>query len=397
MKKRILCWTFVIACLQASPLLAQYTLFTPEGSFAIEVSLPNSELVRLPIYRNSISSLEVLGDYIVGGTSAREGLSPFVFAASLKERKLLHVKDLEEVAGGQQCISSGFARGKDNTLYAGTLAGKDAPGGHLIGVTLGPDGAVNIRDLGVPVAGEGVFSLLCNSRGTTLYGITYPSGLFFQYDIATGKTKTYDDIAADEKARRVAREYSISPENYLGKALVEDNQGLIYGSMPVNKLFYFDPSDESFHVLDQELPEVWGRRTLGQVEAWAKAPDGKLYGGNAGDGQLFELDPATKIIRNLGKPIMMNRLRGLTFGKDGKLYGIAGALPGYAHLFSYDPDGKGYVDMGNPEFEMKAPGIEQGILWRGFQLGTITSSEDKRYIVMGEDEDLSQLLIFPVE
>ena len=93
---------------------------------------------------------------------------------------------------------------------------------------------------------------------------------------------------------------------------------------------------------------------------------------------------------------MMNRLRGLTTAKDGKIYGIAGAAPGYAHLFSYD-EKNGFVDMGNPEFEMKAPGIEQGINWRGFQLGSIASSEDGKYIVIGEDESLSQLLVFPTQ
>src|SRR5690606_25368930 len=97
---------------------------------------------------------------------------------------------------------------------------------------------------------------------------------------------------------------------------------------------------------------------------------------------------------NLGKRIMMNRLRGLAFGKNGKLYGLAGSLPGYAHLFSYDTKNGGYQDMGNVEFEMAAPGIEQGIQRRGFQLGSIAASEDGKYIVMGEDEDLSQLLVF---
>ena len=134
---------------------------------------------------------------------------------------------------------------------------------------------------------------------------------------------------------------------------------------------------------------------MGAVESWTKSENGLLYGGNAGDGQLFELNPETKRVKNLGKPIMMNRLRGLTNAKDGKIYGIAGAAPGYSHLFSYD-EKNGFVDMGNPEFEMKAPGIEQGINWRGFQLGTITSSEDGKYIVMGEDESLSQLLVFPI-
>ncbi|MCK5468800.1 MAG: hypothetical protein KAI99_09825, partial [Cyclobacteriaceae bacterium] len=159
---------------------------------------------------------------------------------------------------------------------------------------------------------------------------------------------------------------------------------------------YFNPKNEHFHYLDDSIPEVWGRKTMGSVESWTKSKNGILYGGNSGDGQLFELDPKTKRVKNLGKPIMMNRLRGLTTAKDGKIYGIAGAPPGYAHLFSYD-ENVGYVDMGNPEFEMKAEGIEQGIKWRGFQLRTIVSSEDGKYIIMGEDESLSQLLVFPAD
>jgi hypothetical protein len=72
------------------------------------------------------------------------------------------------------------------------------------------------------------------------------------------------------------------------------------------------------------------------------------------------------LIENLGKPVMMPRITGLTFGADGKLYGVAGASPGYVHLFSYDPSGRGFVDLGNPRFTMTEPGLEQGIAWRGF-------------------------------
>jgi hypothetical protein len=162
-------------------------------------------------------------------------------------------------------------------------------------------------------------------------------------------------------------------------------------------MFAFDPTKKTFQFLETPLPAVWGREVLGQVEAWAKAPDGKLYGGNAGDGQLFVLDPVTKKIKNLGKPMMMARLQALAFGRDGKLYGLAGGAPGYSHLFYYDEKGAGFVDLGNPEFTMVAPGIEQGIMWRGFQLSTLAASADGKYMVIGEDEALSQLMIFPVE
>jgi hypothetical protein len=93
---------------------------------------------------------------------------------------------------------------------------------------------------------------------------------------------------------------------------------------------------------------------------------------------------------------MMPRIKGLAFGFDGKLYGVGGATPGNAHLFSYNPAGRSFIDLGNPRFLMKEPGIEQGIFWRGFQIGTVAASEDHRFIVLGEEESLSQLMVFPV-
>lgn len=379
-------------------LLAQYTFFTPKENFAIEVSLPNTELKRLPIYRNSISSLIVIEDNIIGGTSAIEGLTPYIFVASLKRRQVIEIKDINEIIPGQQAIPTGFCRGHNNTLFAGTLANKNPDGsngdGHLFRLDLAADGGVTIIDMGAPVRGEGVLSLTLDAENNLLYGVSYPSGLFFKYIIESKETRIYKDIAVTDTQVKLLKEYELGPSDYLCKSLIQ-SEGLIFGSTPVNSLFYFDPKNDSFHLFD-DIPEVWGRRTLGQVESWAKSANGKIYGGNSGDGQLFEIDPVSKEVKNLGKPIGMNRLRGLTFGKDGRLYGIAGGYPGYTHLFSYDEQ-EGFRDLGNPEFTMAAPGIEQGLLWRGFQLGTITSSQDGKYIVMGEVESLSQLLIFAIE
>lgn len=389
----------IMISLWSNRLFSQYTFFNPAGAFAIEVSLANTNLTRMPMYRNSIASLAVSGDYIIGGTKAKEGLTPFIFTASLSQQAMTDLEDLNQTIEGQQSIQTGFCRGKDNQLFAGTIANKNFDNiqgdGHLIRISVNKKGIITVEDLGVPVKGEGIFSLSCNAEGTMLYGISFPSGKFFSYTIENRQTKVYDDIVPTEKSLKILEaEYALSPEDYLGKSLICDEKGFIYGSLPINKLFYFDPQKETFEIFDSELPEVWGRRTLGRIEAWAKAKDGTLYGGNSGDGQLFAFDPVSRELKNLGKPIMMNRLKGLTFGKNGKLYGIAGALPGYAHLFSYDAEKGGYQDLGNPEFRMTAPGIEQGIQWRGFQLRTIAASEDGKYIVMGEDEALSQLLVF---
>jgi hypothetical protein len=390
----------MIVFFTSNPLFSQYTFYKPAEGFGIELSLSNTTLKRLPVYRNSIASLIVSGDNIIGGTEAREKLSPYLFVASLSKREVVSTLDISEVVKGQRSIQAGFVRWKGNNLITGTIANKTAgnagAGGHLLQVKTGNPDPVHITDLGVPVRGEGVYALAGDTGTNMVYGITYPSGIFFSYDYLTAKYKTYNEGAPTAAARdTLTREYHENPEDYLCSSLVVADNGRVYGTIAINRVFYFEPRDESFHIIS-DLPEVWGRRTLGKAEAWAKAGDGTLYGGNAGDGQLFSVDPASNKLKNLGKPVMMNRLRGLCFGSDGKLYGIAGALPGYAHLFSYDIKGNGFTDMGNPQFILKAPGIEQGIEWRGFQLRTITASEDGKFIVMGEDESLSQLLVLPV-
>ena len=397
---RIFKYGFLVLILNYRVIQSYAQVYEPMQGFAIEVSLENSDLTRLPIYQNSISSLIVNGDYIIGGTSAADGLSPYIFTASLSERKVISIQELNKTVSRQKSIESGFCQGKNHTLYAGTIDGNGSAinssgGGHLLQVQVDKKGAIDVKDLGIPVPGESVYSLISDSSGTILYGISFPSGVFFTYNINTGQTKIFKDIVPSSKDIEALKLYILDPRDYLCKSLILDNEGMVYGSAPINKLFYFNPKDESFHILEDILPTGWGLRMLGRIDSWTKSADGKLYGGNAGDGQLFVLNPSSKKIKNLGNPVMMNRLRGLVFGKNGKLYGIAGAPPGYTHFFSYDGE-NGFHDFGNPQFDMVAPGIEQGIGWRGFNIGTLVSSEDGKYLVMGEDEALSQLLIFIV-
>ncbi len=394
--------TFLYFCLSFCFLqtFSQYTFFKEKQGFAIEVSLSNSKLIRLPAYRSAISSLAIIGDQIIGGTTAEETLSPFVFTASFSKKEMTSRTDLADIIPGQRSIATGFFRGKNNTLYAGTIANKITDStygdGHLLEIKYNAGEQPVIIDLGTPVKGEGVFSLTIDTAAGMLYGLSFPSGVFFTYRLSAKVIKVYPHTATTPATKDTLHQFSIGPEKYLSRALAVDHNGRVYGSKPVNRMFVFNPVTEIFSILNDPLPDVWGRNVLGQADALITAKDGKIYGGNSGDGQLFEIRKEDSKIRNLGKPIMMNRIKGLVFGADNKLYGIAGAPPGYAHFFSYDPSSEGFADYGNPQFIMKAPGIEQGIEWRGFRLGSITTTEDKKYIILGEDESLSQLLIYPV-
>lgn len=377
---------------------AQYTFFNPKGSFAIEASLESTDELRMPMYQNAMSSLTVSGDFILGGTTAEKGLSPLIFTSSLAQRKLTAIKQLEEVVKGQLSIGTGFSRAKSgNVFYAGTMPQPGTGlGGHIIELQVNSQGRIAVKDLGEPVAGEGIFAMTFNPDRNECYGIVHPSGKFFSFNLKTGKSRVYDQTAPSAKDLETYHSFALKPEDFLGRALIIDQQGRIYGSKAINKLFCFDPATQTFSVLKDELPFVWGREAMGRIDSWAKMPDGTIYGSNAADGQLFRLDPVKQSLVNLGKPIMMPRIMAMSPGKNGMLYGVAGASPGYAHLFSYHPK-KGFRDLGNPEFRMITPGLEQGINWRGFQIASMASSENANYIIMGENEALSQLMVFPAE
>lgn len=368
--------------------------FSPRGAFAIEVSLENSPWPRLPMYRNAITSLAVVGDYAIGGTSAKPGLSPYLFAASLSKRALEKVFPLDQAVAGQRSIPGGFGRGPDGSLYAGTIPQSKSGSGHLIRVAIDGD-QLAVSDLGIPLAGEGVFTVVADAKRETIYGLTYPSGRFFSFHLPDSKVILYDQTAPDNAALKLLSEYVLKPDDYLSRRLVIDAAGRVYGSCPLGGLFRFDPASGKIDIRRNVIPSVSGHRGVARVDAWAMAPNGTIYGSNAGDGQLFTLNPDNGRIVNLGKPGIMTRMKGIAFGRDGALYGVTGGRPGYAHVFTYQAS-RGLTDLGSPACTMVAPGIEQGIPWRGFQIATVAASEDGRYIVMGEDEALSQIIILPV-
>lgn len=389
--------TFLIALLLAVTARAERTtgFFQPAESFAVEVSLDNSPYLRLPIYRSAITSLEVGGDHAIGGTTASEGSSPFLFAVSLSQRRLVSILDVERVVPGQVAVVSGFGRGREGLLFAGTLARQDGDSGHLLQVTVNNAGGVQATDLGAPVPGEGVFALTADAARGMLYGLSYPTGKFFARSLADGQVRTFDSTSPDKRERAAYSQLALRPRDYLSRRLVVDRDGRVYGSQPSSRLFRYDPRTGTLEVLTARLPAEWDRSALGRIDAWAVAADGALYGGNAGGGEIFRLDPATGALTNLGKAISTPRVKGLAFAADGRLYGIGGATPGYSHLFSYDAR-EGFADLGNPCFPMVGEGLAPGIFWRGFQLESLAVSEDGRYVVMGDDEALSQLMVFKV-
>src|SRR5262245_42960862 len=215
--KRLFLISAACACLSIA-LQAEYTFFTPPGSFTVEVSLENSPHLRLPIYRNAITSLEVLGDYALGGTSASPGRSPFLFAVSLSKRRVEAVLDVSTVLPGQRCIQSGFGRGEEEFLYGGTIPDKSGDSGHLFKFRVQAN-EIEAFDLGVPVAGQGIFALSLDALRGKIYGISHPSGSFFAQDLQNHTTKIFDQTSPTKEIVAFLHHYALKPADYLSRRL----------------------------------------------------------------------------------------------------------------------------------------------------------------------------------
>ncbi|MBK8884906.1 MAG: hypothetical protein IPN67_21910 [Bacteroidales bacterium] len=82
---------------------------------------------------------------------------------------------------------------------------RDYPGGHLYRYSPGsgntkvklPEMSCETEDLGIPLANNSIYALTINPQGDEIYGITYPDGHFFVYNI---KLKKFSSPGAiDEK------------------------------------------------------------------------------------------------------------------------------------------------------------------------------------------------------
>jgi hypothetical protein len=133
--------------------------------------------------------------------------------------------------------------------------------------------AVSVICVGQPVPGEGVFALAGDSSARALFGIVHPSGRFFAHDIAGGRTRVFADTAPSKRTLASLRDYAASVEDVLARRLAVDQSGRVYGSMPVNKLFRFEPKTETVEVLADEI-------ILGQDRA---VKDHKKGGSREGD------------------------------------------------------------------------------------------------------------------
>ncbi|HEU4682875.1 MAG TPA: hypothetical protein VFS39_00045 [Nitrospira sp.] len=126
-----------------------------------------------------------------------------------------------------------------------------------------------------------------------------------------------------------------------------------------------DPDSGAHHVFSSPIP--------GENGAWALAwgPDGNLYIGTLPHAHLFQLNPRTETITDLGRPSDSEEyIWNLTVGADGKLYG--GTYPS-AKLIRFDPVSGRSEDLGRmdpvEQYANSVAASDDGFMYVGIGYG----------------------------
>ena len=401
------------------PLLFLFFIFIIAGSlFAqMQIGAERFELRDLgvpfvnaiPPDESAITSLVLCPEGKIYGGTTGPVCHLFVFSPITNQ-----VKPLGQI-DGHESIHHALAIGSDGMIYVGTGLNeiKQYPisdpvpghggivislwndiekryaryeGGHLY--RYDPIGEENVRieigqpcqlnDLGITVPHDGIYTIVAATRRPEIYGLTYPRGHFFVYNITTGKFLDKGEIYKEKVYGGPNRSL-----RSISRSLICDDQGNVYGSADKQMLFKYDAEKGTIVKLKAQIPHIY----IAVVETFVKDKDGLIYGGTS-EGFLFKFNPQTEEVTNLGKPLDQMRIRALTIGLDGKVYGIAGERKDHCHFFCYNPQSGGYTDFGIINVD-RTPYY----VWMGKQFDAMVTGLDGT-IYIGESERKSHLFLF---
>lgn len=253
--------------------------------------------------------------YVLSSESIDVGAQMFAFDA--KTRRVQHLGDLTEACGekalkaipqGKSHVNFVEAGGK---LYFATHVGvytiidgmekmgvpppgyKPYPGGHLLAYELKTR---LFEDLARAPEGEGILAMNMDTKRGRIFGLTWPSGFFFRYDLARKELKKFGKSCAEGENgkgaayRTICRSICVDSES--GRAYLTTSEGAI--------LFY-DPQSDSLSTVEGEDmkkdyfglydPTSPGHMGYNWRQTVWYAPQQLIYGVHGNSGYLFQFDP----------------------------------------------------------------------------------------------------------
>ncbi len=253
--------------------------------------------------------------YVLSSESYEVGAQMYCFDPAT--RKIQHLGDITEACGekGQKTICQGKshvnfveANGK---LYFATHIGyysiidgmekmgippagyKPYPGGHLLAFDLATG---HFENLALAPHGEGILTMNMDTRRGRIFGITWPGGYFFRFDLATKVMKDFGQVSEkgeDGKGpsyRTLCRSIAVNPED--GSAYFTISTGaILHYRADRDALETIEGEDlkkDYFGLYDPTSPGHMGYNWRQVV--WRPA-DKMVYGVHGNSGYLFRFDP----------------------------------------------------------------------------------------------------------
>lgn len=292
--------------------------------------------------------------YVLSSENIDQGAKMFRFDP--RTEKITEVGDLTRACGeaGTKAIPQGKSHvtfvESQGKLYFGThvgvysiIDGKETmgvppagyrpyPGGHLLAYDL-KTGA--FEDFGIAPDREGILTFAMDPRRGRLFALTWPSGIFYRYDLATRNQKSFGKQCAlgedgvGPTYRTVCRSIAVDLDD--GSAYFTTSEGTILRYQPdtdrVAPVEGEDMKKDYFGLYDPTSP---GHMGYNWRQTFWRAKDRMIYGVHGNSGYLFRFDPRAPRIEVLDRITSEPSRRCGMF--DQFSYGYLG--------FALGPDGK---------------------------------------------------------
>ncbi len=209
-----------------------------------------------------------------------------------------------------------------------------------------PEDTAHVKDLGITVRGNSVYTLAINVAKDRIYGITYPDAIFFEYDIKSRTFKNHGPWLNIKSYSGPERSWRSTP-----RSLICLPDGRVFSSGDYGLMYYFNPSKGKIQETMMRIPgEYWITQKYDAypvVEQLLPDSKGRILGSTS-DGFLFRIDLEAGKLIVLGKPMVERRVRAMTLGNDQQIYMICGEKDNVCRMFSYDLSEKneGFKDYG---------------------------------------------------
>jgi hypothetical protein len=250
-----------------------------------------------------------------------------MYSYSPATNQVKHLGDLTEACGekGKQVVAQGKSHvnfvESNGKLYFATHTGfysiiddmekmgvpppgwQPYQGGHLLAFDIASG---KFEDLAVAPRKEGILTMNMDVRRGRIYGLTWPTGIFFRYDLAKKELKelgSFFELGENGKGasyRTICRALAVDPED--GSVYFTRGEGTIlhyrYDSETVSEFAGDNLRKDYFGLYD---PTSAGHMAYNWRQVVYHPGERAFYGVHGNSGYLFRFDPRAGVVEVLGR------------------------------------------------------------------------------------------------